>query len=70
MEDPNLKTPYANRVDFPAYIKVHPVRHISELDPAANDPYPGQVVQLPSLVEIDEEEEWEVEGVLDAKITY
>ena len=44
MEDPNLKTPYEYRVDFPADIKVHPVRHISELEPAANDPYPGQVV--------------------------
>ena len=44
MEDPNLMTPSAYRVDLPADIKVHPVQHISELEPAANDPYPGQVV--------------------------
>ena len=70
MEDPNLKTPYAYRVDFPTDIKVHPVRYISELEPVANNPYPGQVVlQLP-LVEIDGEEEWEVEDVLDGKIRY
>ena len=70
MEDPNLKTPYAYRVDFPADIEVHPVRHISVLEPAANDLYPGQVVQPPPPVEIDGEEEWEVEEVLDAKIRY
>ena len=70
MEDPNLKTPSAYRVDFPADIKVHPLRYISELEPAANDPYPGQVIPLPPPVEIDGEEEWEVEEVLDAKIRY
>ena len=70
IEDQNLKTPYAYRVDFPAYIKVHPVRHISELEPEANDPYPGQIVLPPPPVEIDGEEEWEVEEVLDAMIRY
>ena len=68
MEDPNLKTPYAYRVEFPADIKVHPVRHVSELEPAANDSYPGQITPPPPPVEIDGEEEWEVEEVLDAKI--
>ena len=70
MEDPNLKSPYAYRVDFPADIKLDPVRYISELEPAANDPYPGQVVLPPPPVEIDLEEEWEVEEGLDAKIKY
>ena len=70
MEDPNLKTPYAYRVDFPADIKIHPVQHISELEPAANDPDPGQIIPPPPAVEIDGEEEWEVEEVLDAKIRY
>ena len=57
-------------MDFPADIKMHPVRHISELEPAADDPYHGQVVPPPPPVEIDREEEWEVEEVLDAKIRY
>ena len=70
IEDPNLKTPYDHRVEFPANIKVHPVRHVSELEPAANDPYPGQIIPPPPPVEIDGEEEWEVEEVLDAKIRY
>ena len=39
MEDQYLKTRYAYRVDFPDDIKVHPVRHISEPEPVANDPY-------------------------------
>ena len=66
MEDPNLKTLSAYRVDFSADSKVHPVRHVSELEPAANDPYPGQIIPLPPPVEIDGEEDWEVEEVLDA----
>ena len=70
IEDPNLKTLYAYRVDFPANIKVHPVQHISKLEPATNDSNPGQVVPLPPPVEIDREKEWEVEEVLDAKIRY
>ena len=70
LEDPNLKTAYAYKVDFPADIKVHPVRHISALEPAASDSYPGQIVLPPPPVEIDGKEEWEVEEVLDAKIRY
>ena len=70
MEDPNLKTPYAYRVDFPANVKVYPMRHISELDPAANDPYPGQIVPPHLPVEIDGEEKWDVEEVLDAEIRH
>ena len=58
MEDPNIKTPYPHRVDFPADIKVHPVRHISKLEPAANETYPGQIIPPPPSVEIDGEEEW------------
>ena len=70
MEDLNLKTPYAYRVNFPADIKVHPVRHVSKPELAANDPYPGQIIPPPPLMEINGEEEWEVEEVLDAKIRY
>ena len=46
------------------------MRHISELEPAANDPYLGQIVAPPPPVEIDAEAEWEVEEVLNAKIRY
>ena len=70
MKNPNLQTPYAYRVDFLADIKVHPMRHISELELAVNNPYPGQIAPPPPPVEIDGEEEWEVEEVLTAKFRY
>ena len=57
MEDSNLMTPHVYRVDFPADIKVHPVGHISELERAVIDPYPGQIVPPPPPVEINREEE-------------
>ena len=70
MEDQNLNTPHPYRVSFPIDIKVPSVQHICELEPAPNDPYPGQIVPPPPPVEIDSEEEWEVEEMLDAKIRY
>ena len=57
MKDSKLKTRYAYRLNFPPEIQVHPIRHISELEPAANDTYPGQVIKLPPPVEIEGEEE-------------
>ena len=68
LDDPKLKTPYAYRLMFPPGIQVHLVRHISELELAATDPYPGQVIALPPPVEIDGDEEWEVEEVLESRI--
>ena len=51
-------------------MKMHPVQHISKLEPVANDPYPGQIVPLPPPVELDGEEDGHVEEVLDAEIRY
>ena len=70
MEDVYLKTPYAYRVDFPGDIKMHPVRHVSELELVAKDPYPGQIIPPPPGLEIHGEEEWEVDEVSDGKIKY
>ena len=47
MEDPDLKTPYADRVDFPADIKVYPVRHISELEQRQMTPTPAKSYHRP-----------------------
>ena len=38
-------------------IKVHPMRHVSKLEPVANNSYSGQIVPLPQSVEMDGEEE-------------
>ena len=68
--DPKLKTPYTYQLKFPPGIQVHHVWHTSELEPAATDPYPGQVVAPPPPVVIDGDEEWEVEKVLESRIRH
>ena len=70
LADPKLNTPYAYRLKFPPGVQVHLVRHISELEPAAIDPYPGQVIAPPPPVQINGDEEWEVEEVLESRIRY
>jgi hypothetical protein len=35
-------SPYAYRIELPPMMKCHNVHHVSLLEPAANDPYPGQ----------------------------
>jgi hypothetical protein len=39
-------SPYANRLELSEGMRIHPVFHVSLLESAANDPYPGQR-QLP-----------------------
>ena len=67
-EDSKLKTTYAYRLKFPPGIRVHPVRHISELEPTATDTYPGQVIAPPPPVQINGDEVWEVEEILESRI--
>ncbi|KAH0606105.1 uncharacterized protein H6S33_003766 [Morchella sextelata] len=62
-----IVNPYAYGLELPRSMKVHPVFHVSLLSPEANDPLPGQQ-QLPPLpVEIEGEEEWKVEDILDSR---
>ena len=49
-------------------MKNHAVFHIFQLDSAANDPLPGQIIPPPPPVIVDEEEEFVVEEILDARL--
>jgi len=57
---------HAYKLDLPTSMKIHPVFHISLLEPASTDPLPGQIQPTPPPVIIEEEPEWEVEEILDS----
>ena len=46
----------------------HPVYHVSLLEKAAENPYPGQLVLPPPPVIVNDEEEFVVEEILDARL--
>jgi hypothetical protein len=62
-------SPYAYRLELAEGMRIHPVFHVSLLEPAADDPYPGQRPNPPPPVEIDGELEWQVDEVLDSRWT-
>ena len=61
-------SPHAYRLELHDSMQVHPVFHVSLLEPAAQDPLPGQRQPPPPPVEIDGEEEWFVDSILDSRM--
>ncbi|KAH0604507.1 uncharacterized protein H6S33_006884 [Morchella sextelata] len=59
--------PYAYELELPRSTKIHPVFNVSLLSPEANDPLPVQQQLSPPPVEIEGEEEWEFEDILDSR---
>src|SRR6266481_3982999 len=47
---------------------VHPVFHVSMLEPAIPDPIPGQVQPPPPSIMVDDQPEFEIAEILDSKI--
>jgi len=56
------------KLDLSTSMKIHPVFHISLLEPASTDPLPGQIQPPLPLVIIEHEPEWEVEEILYSQI--
>ena len=60
--------PNSYQLKLPDTMRNHPVFHVSDLSPVAEDPYPGQVTPPPPPVIVDNEEEFFVEEVLDSRL--
>ena len=61
----HLHTPYAVRLRLPETMRIHPIFHVSILEHAADDPFPGQRADPPPPVVVDGEEEYHVAKILD-----
>jgi hypothetical protein len=51
-------------------MRIHNVFHVCRLSAAASDPFPGQVIPPSPPVEVDGDEEWIVERIVDSKTRY
>jgi hypothetical protein len=59
-------SPYAYRIELPPLMKCHNVFQGSPLEPATNEAYHGQNMAPTCPVEIDGEDEYFIEAVLDS----
>jgi hypothetical protein len=61
-------SPYAYRIELPATIICDNVHYVLLLESVAHDLYPGQWPDPPPPVEIDGEDEYFIEEILDSQI--
>lgn len=59
---------YEYRILLPPTIIIHLVFHVFMLEQVAEDPREGQVIRSPPSIEVDEEEEYEVDEILNSRI--
>ena len=51
-----------------ALSRIHPVFHVSLLQPTSTSDIPNRVVDPPPPIELNDSEEWEVNRILDSKV--
>jgi hypothetical protein len=55
------------KLDLPPSIKIHPVFHLSLLEPTTtNSPIPGHIQPPPLAIIINGQEEWEIKEIMDS----
>lgn len=64
-----IVSPYAYGLDLPKSMRIHPVFHVSLMEPTPHDPVPGKLQLPPPPIIVNEEEEFEVEEVYDSRTT-
>src|SRR5690606_22212287 len=56
----------AYKLELPSHFSIHPVFHVSLLEPYIPNEIPNRIHEPPPPIEIDNDEEWEVEEILDS----
>ena len=56
------------RLDLPLSMHIHPVFHVSLLEPHVANTFPGRVEKIPPPIQVDGFPEFEVREILDSKI--
>lgn len=60
----------AYRLELPPTMKIHPVFHVSLLEPVHHDMIPGRIHEPPPPIIINDTEEYEVEAILSRRVRH